>query len=172
MLEMYWGEVTVEVAGNLLRAVILHLNTRGHCGAVWRSGGGLRGQQGGFGRSVASSQAGRLQGRHGGQDVGGSDSGRDSGHDSGGDAAAGARGGGGSGVSECVWRTLWVRVRRPVLCQCVEGRQGGGGRRLSAGEDGRTLGVLVEAGLTVDARPRVRLVGWLPTWTRDQGRDT
>lgn len=61
-----------------------------------------------------------------------------------------------------------------MLPQCEEGRQGGGRGRLSAsqagGEDGRTLGVLVEARLAVDAAPRVRLVGWEPTWRGEQGR--
>lgn len=69
---MYGREVAVEVAVNLLGAVVLDLNTRGHCGAVWRSGSDLRGQQGGgFGRSVVGSEARRLQGRHGRQEGGG-----------------------------------------------------------------------------------------------------
>lgn len=158
---MYGREVAVEVAVNLLGAVVLDLNTRGHCGAVWRSGSDLRGQQGGgFGRSVVGSEARWLQGRHGRQEAGGGGGG--------GTAAAAAGAGDAGGVCERVRRTLRVAVRGSVLPQREEGRQGGGRGRLSAsqagGEDGRTLGVLVEARLAVDAGPRVRLVGWEPTW--------
>lgn len=165
---MYGREVAVEVAVNLLGAVVLDLNTRGHCGAVWRSGSDLRGQQGGgFGRSVVGSEARWLQGRHGRQEAGGGSGG-------GGGTAAGVAGAGAGdagdagGVRERVRRTLRVGVQGSVLPQREEGRQGGGRGRLSAsqagGEDGRTLGVLVEARLAVDAGPRVRLVGWEPTW--------
>lgn len=95
--EVYGREVAVEVAVNLQRAIILYLNTRGHCGAVWRSRGDPRGQQGGcLAGSVVSSQVRRLQGRHGRQDAGGG-------------------GGGGGGGGEC--GTLWVRLRVSVLPQ-------------------------------------------------------
>lgn len=62
----------MEVAVNLLGAVVLDLNTRGHCGAIWRSGSDLRGQQGGsFGRSVQGLESRWLQRRHRRQDTGG-----------------------------------------------------------------------------------------------------
>lgn len=43
--KMYGGEVTVEVAVNLLRAVILNLDTRGHWRAFWRGRADLRRQK-------------------------------------------------------------------------------------------------------------------------------
>lgn len=89
---MYGREVAVEVAVNLLGAVVLDLNTRGHCGAVWRSGSDLRGQQGGgFGRSVVGSEA-WLQGRHGRQEGGGGGGGGGDGGTAAGVAGAGAAG--------------------------------------------------------------------------------
>lgn len=106
----------MEMAVNLLRAVILHLDTRGHCGAVWRSRSDLRGQLGGsFGRSVVSSQVRWLQGRHRRQDGGGG-GGRDA-------AATGAAAG---GLGERLRRTLRVGMRGSVLPQREEGRQRGG----------------------------------------------
>lgn len=78
----------MEVAVNLLRAVILNLNTRGHCRAVWRSRGDLRGQQGrSLGRSDLGSEARRPQGRHGRKDGG---------------CAAAAAAADAGGVCECV----------------------------------------------------------------------
>ena len=65
------GEVALEVAVNLLRAVILNLDTRGHWRAVWGGRADLRRQQGGsLGGSDLRSEARGPQGGHRGEDGG------------------------------------------------------------------------------------------------------
>lgn len=69
--KMYGGEVAVEVAVNLSRAVILNLDTRRHWRAFWRGRADLRRQQGcSLGRSGLCSEARGPQGGHRREDSG------------------------------------------------------------------------------------------------------
>lgn len=68
---MYGGEVAVEVAVNLTRAVILNLDTRGHWRTFWRGRADLRRQQGcSLGWSALRSEARGPQGGHRREDGG------------------------------------------------------------------------------------------------------